>query len=179
MLRVWYSMKMVMTPEETYDMRTDSKPYLLKRIDCDLDQMKKRFISRRRKNLQLNITRYNRKYTYYSMREAKRAPSFRNFLEYYRDRANRRVTREQRILVDSFEARGTQEYVDVCCPDLNDACMPGLMRRLDGRGFRDPHPLSKASPLEKPLPGGLDGGWAWMVVSDLGQIVLQHHGLRR
>ena len=51
MLRVWYSMKMVMTPEETYEIRKDSKPFLLKRIDCDLDQIKKRFISRRRKNL--------------------------------------------------------------------------------------------------------------------------------
>ena len=60
-------LKMVMTERRD---TLDSKPYLLKRM-VRPDQIKKRFIPERR-NMLINITRYNRKYTFYSMREARR-----------------------------------------------------------------------------------------------------------
>ena len=88
-------------------------------------------------------------------REAKKALSFKKFLAHYKYSVSRRVIREQRILIDAFEARGVQDYIDICCPQLQDPIMPGLMRRLDGKGFYDPHPkTTQVSPLHPPLPGG-------------------------
>jgi hypothetical protein len=154
--RCFTSIHSNMTPEETYQHRLDTKPYTLTRIEADLDQIRKRFISRRRRNLSISICRYNRKFTFYQMKAAKAAPSFRKFIVSHQISVARRMTREQRIMIEAFEARGTMEYRDVCCPALSDPVMPGMMRRLDGKVFRDPHPFDERdeSFLEPPLPGG-------------------------
>ena len=155
--KTFWSLKTLMTPEETYSFRLDYFPFTLTRAKADLDQYTKRFIAARHKNLLINIADYNRRYTFYSMREAKRAPRFKTFIEGYKIWVNRRLIREQRILVDSFENRGTQEFVDVCCPDLSDPIVPAMMSRLAGmKTFMDPHPKNEDlySPLLPNLPGG-------------------------
>lgn len=155
--RVFESIRTMMTPEETFQFRSETKPYVLRRMECDLDQISKRFISRRKRNLLICIRKYNRKFTFIQMKAAKAAPSFRKFLLEYQTIVTRRMTREQRIMIDAFEGRGTCDYGDVVAPESrDDPCMPGLMRRLDGAQFRDPHPFNERehNHLEPPLPGG-------------------------
>ena len=117
MRRVFESIRTMMTPEETFQVRSETKPYVLRRMECDLDQISKRFISRRKRNLLICIRKYNRKFTFFQMKAAKAAPSFRKFLLEYETIVTRRMTREQRIMIDAFEARGTCDYRDVVAPE--------------------------------------------------------------
>ncbi len=154
--KVFWSLRTLMTPTETVDFRAENVPFLLVRAKCDLDQLSKRFVAKRRKNFQVVICNWNRRYAYFSMREAKKAISFKNFLAHYRVSVNRRLIREQRILVDSFDLRGTQQYIDICCPEKDSSIMPRMMARLEGKVFHDPHPLTteQYSSLTPVLPGG-------------------------
>jgi len=145
-----------MTPEETYEFRENSLPFRIVRARSDLDQLTKRFIAKRKKNYQVVIYNYNRRYICFFMREARKAASFKSFCEFFKVFVTRRLIREQRILVDSFDLRGTQQYMDICCPDQKDPVMPRMMARLEGKVFQDPHPLNgeQFSSLLPVLPGG-------------------------
>jgi len=154
--KVFWSMRTLMTPEETYEFRESALPFRIIRARSDLDQLTKRFIAKRKKNYQIVICSYNRRYICFSMREARRAASFKSFCAFFKVFVTRRLIREQRILVDAFDLRGTQQYMDICCPNQKDPIMPRKMARLEGKVFRDPHPLNgeQFSSLLPVLPGG-------------------------
>ena len=139
--KCFYCMRTAMSPEDTYDLRHKDKPYMLVRIEADLGQISKRFVAPRRRSLPYCITLLNKKTVTYQKREARRTPSMKSFIDSYRQQVGRQLVREQRILLDSFEARGTQHFHDVPAPDGSDpSIMPGLMARVSGPRFYDPQP---------------------------------------
>lgn len=166
--RCFYCLRTFMRTEDTFDMRREYAPFVIFRINADLEQLQKRFIAHRRRSLPFCIKSMNQRTVYYQIRDARKTPSFKSFLLGYRDQVNRRLVREQRILLDAFETRGVQEYVDLPCPDQTDSIMPSLMTRLEARRFFDPHPAVSAEDLldedvsvdqldhdrRPPLPGG-------------------------
>ena len=52
----------------------------------------------------------------------------------------KRLTVEQRILSESFDTRGTQEFTDVAAPHDSKRVqyLPAIMQRVDGRTVSDP-----------------------------------------
>ena len=61
------------------------------------------------------IRKYNWKFTFFQMK-AHGCPSFRKFLLEYETIVTRRMTREQRIMIDAFEI-GDCDYRDVVAPE--------------------------------------------------------------
>ena len=134
-------LRTAMSPQDTWGQRKRTKPFILVRIEADLNHLSKRFVAPRKRSLPYCIASLNRRIVCYQKRDARRMPSMKRFIEGYRLQVGRRLVREQRILLDAFEARGTQLFLDVPAPDGRDSTiMPGLMARVDGRRFFDPQP---------------------------------------
>lgn len=139
--RCFSCLRTAMSPQDTWEQRQLTKPYMLVRVEADLGHLSKRFVAPRKRSLPYCIASFNRRTVCYQKRDARRMPSMKSFIEGYRMQVGRRLVREQRILLDAFEARGTQQFLDVPTPDGRDlAIMPGLMARVDGKRFFDPQP---------------------------------------
>lgn len=138
--KCFFALRTSMRVEDTYTMRCTNKPFVLVRAESDLDQLRKRFIAVRKRSLALAIASMNRRTVHYQIRDARRQPCMKKFLLGFRSEVDRRLVREQRILLDAFEARGTHEFVDVQYPDQRDPIMPALMQRIEAPRFVDPHP---------------------------------------
>ena len=80
----------------------------LVRVCADISQVSKRYFAVNRRGLVYCITKYNRKFLSEIRREARSAMSFRLFKSVLRMRTAKRLTVEQRVISESFYARGTK-----------------------------------------------------------------------
>jgi hypothetical protein len=71
----------------------------LVRINCDLQQVSKRFIAIKRRSVAFIIARYNRKYLNNMKKEAKNYVSFRMFKQNLVNQIAKRLTVEQRYVL--------------------------------------------------------------------------------
>ena len=78
----------------------------LVRVCADISQVSKRYFAINRRGLVYCITKYNRKFLSEIRREARSAMSFRLFKSVLRTRTAKRLTVEQRVISESFYARG-------------------------------------------------------------------------
>lgn len=159
--KCFYCIRYFMSPSDTLVQRESSKPFLLQRYECDLEQMSKYFIAYRKPGLPLSIRNYIRAYSYYQKKAARRTPTFKSFLDRFTTQIEKRVVAEQEELTNAFFARGTQTFKDVAAPGLKDGKFPILMSRTEGKVFYDPVPENRFSPgdlgpdqMSETIPGG-------------------------
>ena len=81
--------------------------FVLVRINCDLEQISKRFLAIKRKSISFVIGKYNRKYIKLIKIEARKELSFLLFNSNLKYEILKRLTVEQRIISESFDSRGT------------------------------------------------------------------------
>lgn len=119
------------------------------RYKADLDQILKRFVYLRKKNLLKIYKEQVNKQIESSKRSGKSALSFKKFMKLFSEEMSQRINSEQRILFESFEKRGQQDYQDCSFPrfcinnfeesyKIESAYTPPLMLRLDAKPFYDP-----------------------------------------
>lgn len=129
-----------MRPRDWMKTRRQDPIFALVRIETDMDQIAKRFLSMRRHGLAQVIRRYNRKFDFYQKKEGRKSMSFGRFLRNFSWEVSRRLVTEQRILFEAFEKRGSQEFVDVTAPAPGHSLIPSIMTTVEGRTFFDPSP---------------------------------------
>lgn len=116
-----------------------SKISMILRLDCDVSQITKRLLCHRKPSLFAKIRRYNRGFIDIMKKQARSTPSYKKFLIGYQREVNTRMETMQRLMVDAFEKRGMQEFVDVLAPvSLRGSQVPDIMLQLEGRRFCDP-----------------------------------------
>ena len=154
--KIFTILKTNMTSKDTIGLRMIDRPFILDRLTCDLENISKHFIAHRRRDLALVIGKYNRKFNFYQMKDGKTALNFKNFMRDFKVEAELRSTTEQRILSESFENRGTQDFKDILAPLASENKLPAIMSRFDGKHFMDPIPEALLSPDggQTSLPGG-------------------------
>ena len=112
------------------------------RVTCDLEQLAKRFVAVAKRSVLHSIQKYNRKFTGLVRKDAKRETNYKNFKVNFKVELAKRLTVEQRILSESFDVRGTQEFIDVAAPHESKKAqyLPAIMQRVDGKTISDPLP---------------------------------------
>lgn len=135
MYKVFYAFRFHLRHSDSLEKRKQTIGFPIIRVKTDLDQITKRFISLRRMGLQFVVGNYNRKFVAYTVQDARSSLSFKRFLRSYKAAVSLRLTTEQRVLSESFEHRGQQEFIDVRAPKS----LPNSMSRLDGKRFADPY----------------------------------------
>lgn len=139
--------------ENMHLIANEPKKFPILRVEADLDQLTKRFISQRRAGVAHVITKYNRKFSEKMKNAGRKALSFKLFLTQFEEETTARINNEQRILSESFEQRGQQEFIDVYAPDKDDPIMPEIMARMEGKIIADPH-QEATDGRDIVLPGG-------------------------
>ena len=96
----------------------------LVRVNCDLLQMSKRFLAKKRKTLVYVLKKINKKFIKLIKKEARKVLSFLRFNFDFKYEVSKRLTVEQRILSESFDSRGTYVhrmfifYLNFICSNL-------------------------------------------------------------
>ncbi len=135
LFKVFYALRFHIAHHDSAELRAKSIGFPIIRLQTDLDQVCKRFIALRRLGLQHVVGSYNRRFVAFTVADAKQTLSFKRFLKSYKSAVSLRLTTEQRVLSESFEQRGQQEFMDVRAPKS----LPNSMSRLDGKRFADPY----------------------------------------
>ena len=117
---------------------TQPKPFRLRQLEIDIDHIKRRFLTHRRKGLAHLIGSYTKKFIRGIAKDGKESFSFKKFIIQFKHTNALRVSCEQRLLVEAFQSRGSLEYVDVTAPPRNDPIVPLIMSKVDGKSFSDP-----------------------------------------
>ena len=133
--KVFYALRFALSHDDTEHIRRKNIGFPIIRLQTDLDQITKRFISLRRLGLQFIVGQYNRKFAAYTVNDARTSLSFKRFLSKFKAEVACRLTTEQRVLSECFEHRGEQEYIDI----RGSRNLPNSMTRIDGKRFSDPY----------------------------------------
>eukprot|EP01039_Chlorochromonas_danica_P007135 gene7135-7888_t len=123
--------------------QTNQEPasFPITRISADIDQLAKRFLPLRKYQLPNAIQKRNRMVIRRIKNLALATETFKSFLNIFIGQISLRINTEQRLLHEAFEARGSQDFVDVAAPRKDDPIVPPIMTKLEGRTFFDPqHP---------------------------------------
>lgn len=135
MSKVFFALRYHMRHEDTQCLRQFNVGFPIIRLQTDMDQVCKRFCALRRFGLQHIVGSYNRKFIACQAVDAKNALSFKRFLAKLKSDVASRLTIEQRVLSESFDSRGMQEFLDVRATKN----LPNSMSRIDGKRFSDPY----------------------------------------
>jgi hypothetical protein len=120
--------------------------FMITRLKADLEQLSKRFIPLRKKQLPTKIKKSNLKISRYMKEQGKNSLTYKKFLTDFQNSVMQRINTEQRLLFEAFETRGKQEFVDAQYPfSRDDPIIPPLMSKIEGKVFRDPHLPSNAA----------------------------------
>jgi hypothetical protein len=137
---------------ENYNQR-NSTCFPITRLTADLEQLGKRFIPLRKKQLPTRIKKSNLKISHIMKEQGKNSLTYKKFLTDFQNSVMARINTEQRLLFEAFEGRGKQEFVDAQFPaSRDDPIVPPLMSKIEGKTFRDPHLPSNAAHLLPPTP---------------------------
>jgi hypothetical protein len=151
--KCFYALKTFMLPSETRKDRQlldestaggvpRSLPLL--RLEQDIQQISKRFISKLHRTLVYVVRRYNIYFNAYVKKYGRKSTTFKQFVINYDNEINRRLATEQRILVDAFERRGLQSFVDLLTPsNSRHPAIPEIMVKVEGSKFVDPSPNAR------------------------------------
>jgi hypothetical protein len=147
--KCFYAIKHNMSSAASKKLRDESQFFLLKRVKCNIEQITKIFLSKRKRTVFTFIRKYNIKYSLLMQKNAKTSLSFKKFLNNLQWEINMRMEILQRLLVEHFENRGTQTFTDIVTPSkLKNSKIPDIMLQIEGRRFCDP-PNESASAYDE------------------------------
>lgn len=133
--------------------KNDPPLFPMVRMLADVSIIGRKFLSMRKKTVNATIAKYNRQFVHKLKIEGKSAMSFKKFMFGFESETSQRICSEQRILSESFEQRGKQEFFDIRCPDRSDPLVPAIMSKLDGKTFSDPQYIASDG-KDITIPGG-------------------------
>lgn len=125
----------------------------LVRLQGDFQQICRRFLPTRKKQLPSVIKRMNKEVIERIKAMGRKAETFKSFLKGFMHEVSLRMSTEQRLLHEAFEMRGSQEFVDVLAPHKTHPIVPPIMTKLEGKPFFDPH-VNPKNALEPTIPAG-------------------------
>ena len=142
MQRCFLAIKTSLPAREIYQLAKEHERefFPIVRVTCDLEQIAKRFVAIRKRSVLHFIQKYNRKFVGLVRKEAKHETNYKKFKVEFKMQLAKRLTVEQRILSESFDMRGTQDFTDVAAPNESKRAqyLPAIMQRVDGRMISDP-----------------------------------------
>jgi hypothetical protein len=157
--KCFYAIKLSMRPEDTRKEREAEGHLPLERMDCDISQICKRFISKYRRSLAYIVRRYNTYFDAYVKTHGKKSNTFKQFVINYHHEVDRRLATEQRTLVDAYDRRGCQQFVDLQTPSNHrHPIIPDIMQKVEGSRFFDPSPQARyftVHGMKAPKPASL------------------------
>jgi hypothetical protein len=142
--RCFLAIKTSLPAREIYQLANDHvrEFFPIVRVTCDLEQIAKRFVAVAKRSVLHTVQKYNRKFVGLVIKDAKHETNYKNFKVNFKIELAKRLTVEQRILSESFDVRGTQDFVDVAAPHESKKAqyLPAIMQRVDGKTISDPLP---------------------------------------
>ena len=139
LLKCFWALRLRLSTKQRVEaMSMSMAPFPLTRINADLDQIRKRFLTMRKLGISHVIGSMARKFQYQMTLDSKEAFSFKKFLTNLVSNNSLRTSTEQRLLSEAFQLRGTQKFVDLRGPHPTDPIVPLLMSQVDGKAFSDP-----------------------------------------
>ena len=142
MQRCFLAIKTSLPAPEIYQLAEDHMRefFPIVRVICDLDQIVKRFLAVHKRSVLHVVQNYNRKFLGLVRKDATREMNYKKFKVEFKVQLAKRLTVEQRILSESFDVRGTQDFVDVATPHESQRILylPAIMQRVDGKAVSDP-----------------------------------------
>ena len=142
MQRCFLAIKTSLPASEIYQLAYDHMRefFPIVRVMCDLDQIVKRFLAVHKRSVLHVVQHYNRKFLGLVRKDATREMNYKKFKVEFKVQLAKRLTVEQRILSESFDVRGTQDFVDVAAPHESKRILylPAIMQRVDGKAVSDP-----------------------------------------
>jgi hypothetical protein len=158
-------LKTLFPSNKIFDITKKNVPFIELRLSSDIEQIVKRFTSKRKRSLPYIIFKYNKQFEYFQKRDARNALSFKKLMKTFKEGTASRLITEQRIMVDAFNRRGRLDFKDCLYPhNIKSSSIPTQMARAEGKRFADPHDVHGVE--GSTVPGGYKISKLRFVISD-------------